>query len=302
MELKYKLDHKMKMARDFENQGKFLHAAQLYFSLLEDFPDNSEVNVNLANLFEMMGNSESGINLLTSHLEKDPEDIDARLFLGQFLLRNSKWNEAIDVLSYLAPEEEPVASFFLGYSYFMLKDFELSKKHFLDFLKVENHTELLQEANIYLAKNELNLGNFESALSFAKKAELLYSDFWELNLIYAQTYYNLKMYTHSVTSIEKALKLNPQEPSVFEWAGKIYLKVGDYKKAEFLLRKFIEKQEFISSDIYTKLAEACLKSKKTKDALVYFDLALKLDPDNKSASEGKKNASTILKNNVVNDV
>jgi hypothetical protein len=44
-----------------------------------------------------------------------------------------------------------------------------------------------------------------------------------------------------------------------------------------------------------------LKSKKTTDALAYFEIALKLDPENRFAIEGKKNADTIIKKMVPDD-
>ncbi|MEJ2616549.1 MAG: tetratricopeptide repeat protein, partial [Ignavibacteriaceae bacterium] len=121
-------------------------------------------------------------------------------------------------------------------------------------------------------------------------------NFWELNLIYAIIYYNLGMYAHAIVPVEKAIKLNPKEAVAYEWGGKIYLKLGDYLKAEKLFLKYIEHMDDVSSDIYTKLGEACLNASKAKDALTYFDVALKLDPENIFAKKGKENATNILNN------
>ncbi len=291
----------MKLAQDFESEGKLLHAVQIYNSLLEENPDLVEIYFRLANLYEQMGNINPASNILRQLLEKDPENKEVRLFLGQFFLRNSKWEEAIEILSYILPQEEPVVSFFIGYSHFMLEEFELAKNSFLNFISFEKQSELLHEANIYLAKIELKLKNYENTLIYAKKAEAMYSNFWELNKIYAETYYNLGMYAHAVMPIEKAIKFNPEEPSPYEWAGKIYLKLSDFSKAEKNFLKYIEKIEEVSSDIYTKLAEACLKSQKAKDALAYFDIAIKLDPENQTALTGKNQASLLLNNSVVSD-
>ena len=301
MDPKFKLSHKLKVAHDYESQGKLLHAAQIYISLIQEHPEQIEAYFSLAGLYEHMGNISPAIKLLNTFLENDPENKEVRLFLGQFLLRNSKWEEAIESLSYILPKEEPVVSFFIGYSHFMLKEYELAKISFLNFLSFEEQSELIHEANIHLAKIELKLKEYENALAYAKKADALYSNFWELNQIYAETYYNLGMYAHAVAPIEKAIKLNTDESSPYELAGKIYLKLGDFLKAEKYFLKFIESIEDASSDIYTKLAEACLKADKTKDALVYFDMAIKLDPENKTALAGKDKAVSILNNNKVSD-
>jgi len=278
-----------------------LHSAQIYNQILQEYPDFMDVYYSLANLYEHMGNIKPALDLLKSYLENDPENKEIRLFLGQYLLRNSKWEEAIDVLSFIMPEDEHIVAFFIGYSHFMLGEYELAKISLENFISNEDHPELVQEANIYLAKITLKLKDYENALLYAKKADVMYSNFWELNQIYAETYYNLGMYAHAVTPIEKAIKLNPSESSPYEMAGKIYLKLGDYLKAEKNFLKYIETIEDASSDIYTKLAEACLKGEKPKDALAYFDIAIKLDPENKTALAGKNKAASILNNNMVSD-
>ncbi len=299
MEAVFQLQHRLKTAREFEAQGKLLHAVQVYHLIIQDHPDLVEAYFDLADLYESLGNIIPGINLLESLVEQNPEDKDIRLFLGQYLLRNAKWNEAIEVLSYILPEEEPMVSFFLGYSHYMLEEFEIARLNFLNFIPKQKHSELLYEANLYLSKIEVKLKNFESALNYAKKTEELYSNFWELNYIYADCYYNLGMYAHAVNPIEKAIKLNSKATILLRLAGKIYLKHGDYLKAEKYFLKFIESIEDVSSDDYAKLGEACLKALKAKDALNYFDVAISLDPDNNFAVEGKKNASKLLNNNLV---
>ncbi len=300
-EKKYQLDHKIKQAQDFEAQGKLLHSVQIYNSLIEENPDLIELYFRLSSLYEQLGNLNSASNLLRQIFDKDPENKDVRLYFGQFFLRNSKWEEAIEILSYILPQEEPTVSFFVGYSHFMLNEFELAKNSFLNFISFEKQSELVHEAYIYLAKIELKLKNYDNTLMYAKKAEIMYSNFWELNKIYAETYYNMGMFAHAVMPIEKAIKLNIEEPSVYELAGKIYLKLSEFAKAEKNFLKYIERIEDVSSDIYTKLAEACLKSQKTKDAIAYFDIALKLDPENQSAITGKNQAASLLNNSVVSD-
>lgn len=301
MKNKFQLEYKLKSAHDFVLQGKHLHAIQVYKSIIEESPEFVDTYFHLAELYEQMNNFDSAINLLKTLLENNPDNKDTRLFTAQFLLRNSKWEEAIEVLSFLSPDEENIVSFFLGYSHFMLKEFELAKINFINFIQVDDQAELFYEANLYLSKIEIELKNFRSALEYAKKTETIYSDFWELKLIYAICYFNLNMFAHAITPITQAIELNPKEAENYEWAGKIYLKTGDYLKAEKNFLKCVEMRHEVSSDIYSKLGEACLKASKTEDALNYFDIALKLDPENKFANEGKKNASIILKRTAGSD-
>jgi tetratricopeptide (TPR) repeat protein len=301
MSERYQLDHKLKVAADYQAQGKYLHAIQLYNLIINENPEFTVVYFHLAELYEKMGNLTPAFDLLYELLDNDPENNEARLFLGQLLLRNSKWEEAIEILSLILPEENHIVAFFLGYSHFILKEHEMAKINFLTYISFNEQTELLHEANLYLAKIEIELGNFESALTYAKKTDIIYSDFWELNLIYGIIYYNLGMFAHGIVPIEKAIRLNPKEASSYEWGGKIYLKLGDYLKAEKLFLKYIEHMDNVSSDIYAKLGEACLNASKTKEAISYFDVALKLDPENIFAMKGKENATYILNKNKASD-
>ncbi len=293
----YQFDHKMKMAKEFESSGKLLHSVQIYHSLIENYPDDTEAYFNLADLYEHFDNIDSAIIMLKDFLNRAPENKEVRLFLGQYLMRNDRWMDANDVLSYILVEDEPIVSFFLGYSNFKIKEYKVSKTNFLNFISVEEHSELVQEAYLFLAKIEVELKEFKNALAFAQKAKILYENSWELNSISAVSYFHLGMFAHAIISIEKAIKINSKEKTLRELAGKIYLKSGDFLKAEENFLKYIELNETATSELYSSLGEACYKAQKPKDALIYYEMALKLDPDNQSALNGKEIAKTTLDKN-----
>ncbi len=102
-------------------------------------------------------------------------------------------------------------------------------------------------------------------------------------------------------SIEKSIKLNPNSIISYEWAGKIFLRARDYLKAEEYFSKFIDSAEEISSETYSNLAEVYLHAKKIQSALDYFELALKIDPNNKNALMGKKNISRKIDSKISKD-
>lgn len=295
------IEYKIKTARQYEAEGKLLHSVQIYNSIINMKPDYFEAYFSLAELYESLGNIEPALSLLYELLNENEENDEIRLFTGQYLLRNARWEEAIVTLSYILPDDEPMVSFFLGYSYYMMGDYELAKHNYVGFINNEKESELVHEANFHLAKIEIELKNYEKSLKHIKNAEALYSNYWELNLLYAICYYNLDMHTHAIIPIEKSIKLNPKEASSYRWAGKLYLKIGDYLKAEKQFLKFIELTEYASSENYAELAEACLKNKNAKDAVTYFEMAIRLDPENKHAYEGKEYASNLISKNSASD-
>ena len=173
------ITHKMKLASDFEMQGKFLHAVQIYNSIILEKPDFTDAYFALGEVYEKIGNIEPAIGMIRNFLTNNPENKEVRIYLSEFLMRNERWEDANEILSYVLPEEEPVISFFLGYSHFMQKDYEVARINFLNFLNHSEPDEMLQEANLYLAKIDINLKDFKSALEFLKKTEVVYSNFWE---------------------------------------------------------------------------------------------------------------------------
>ena len=301
MHIDHRAQYKLKTAREFEAQNKPLHAIQIYNLLIKDYPDYTEPYYRLAEIYEDAGKLNNAINLFEKISKIQPADKDVKLYYAQFLIRNAKWEKAIQIFSFISPEEQPIVFYFTGYAYFMLKDFELAKVNFLSFIISDEQPEIIQEAYLFLAKVEIELKEFENALRYAKKAEVLYADYWELHVIYAQIYLNRDMINHAIKSVEKAMQFNPKEPAVFVWAGKIHFKNNDYKKAEQFFTKYIELSEDISSKDYTLLAEVYLHSGKFKEALTYFDFAVKLDPQNKTAVEGKNNAQNLLTKNSMSD-
>ena len=270
-----RIKFKLKLASAFISEGKNLHAVQVYLNLIEE-TEREEIYFHLAELYEDMGFIDSGKNIL-SNLVRLKNNNDATLYFGQYLLRNSRWIEAIEILNSIS-ETTPAALFLIAYSYMMLNEFELAKEYFADFITFDEKNDLKQEANLYLAKIEYELKNYDSALTYAKDAQFIYSEFWELNLVLAKVYYSLNMFTHSVLPIEKAIKLNPKDTAVLEFAGKIYFQLEEFKKAEHYFSECIENSSEISAEIYTLLAKSFLKLLKVKEANLFVDLALKIDP------------------------
>lgn len=282
-----RIKFKLKLVSAFISEGKNLHAVQVLKYLAEE-TGREDIYFQLAELYEDMGFVDAGINVLTDLTQLKVNNNDISLYFGQYLLRNSKWNEAVKVLNDIV-NSTPAALFLIAYSYMMMNEFELAKEYFSKFILSDEKNDLKQEANLYLAKIEYELHNYDSALNYATNAQFLYSEFWELNLILAKVYYSLDMFTHAVNPIQKAIKLNPKDASVQEFAGKIYFQLQDYKKAEKFFSEFIELSSDISAEIYTLLAKSFVKQRKIDEANLFFDLALKIDPAYLPAIAGKGN-------------
>ncbi|MEI7812563.1 MAG: hypothetical protein WCJ01_09070 [Ignavibacteria bacterium] len=280
------VEFQLKKAAEFESQGKFLHSIQIYHSIIRENPEHIPGYIKLATLYERMENLNAAVGLLEHYLYHVTDNNDIRLFMGEIYLKNRMWNEAVSVMSLIALEEQPLVSFFLAHAYFMLNEFESSRVHYVTFLNNNDNTEYHFESYLFLAKCCIEIEKFSEAMSYINKAEKIYSN-WETSWLMGIIYYYQSMYYHAVIAFEKAIKLNEKEISLLEWAGKSYLKLGDYINAYKHLLKYIN---FVgpSSAAYTDIAIACLNLQKTDEAVLYFDTAIMLDPKNQIALEGKK--------------
>lgn len=294
MEKSLSLEHRMKIAEEFELSGKNLHAIQIYNSIIESEPGCSEAVTKTASLYIKTGNPGAASGILNDFLEENPDNIEVRFYFAELLIAIREYERAAEILSFINPAQEPVAVFLQGYSFFMLCEYEIAKKYFTDFISLDPQGELLYEAYFYIAKAEINLHNYDSSLSALKKAGPALGNFWEYNYIFSMLYFNIGMYAHAAKYAERSINLNNGEAVHYNLAGNIYLKLGDYVKAETNFRKYIKMTENILPDTFTLIAEACLNNNKTEEALEFYEKALKADPLSKPALEGKKNAVRLI--------
>lgn len=290
------IEFKLNNAKKFAASGKFLHASQLYKSLIEEFPDNAEPYFQLAQLYQDQNLSKESENLLLNYLNENPDRIDVIIYLAQIYLKSSKWNEVVEILTPVTPDEEPYALFLIGYAYFMLEDYEIAKINFENFLKFNNEPELFYETQLFLSKIYLAQNKFNKALEYAEKSEKFYSNYWELKFIYAEIYLSTKMIKHAIKNIETCIKMSTANYKVYKLAGEIYYKAKNYIKSEKYFVECISLNENQSTYLYIKLADICIKNKKIDEAVNYYDLVLKINSKHNIALKGKKNALSLLKN------
>jgi len=295
----YRIPHKMKSAKEFEVQGKALHSIQIYKSLIDEYPDYYDAYLHLAELYERLGSIDAAKSVFEIVLNLQNSENDIKLYYGQFLMRTSEWNNAIDVFRKISADDEPICSYFVGYLYLLLKDYEATKVHLLNFIISDEGQELIYEAYFYLAKAEFELNQYDNSLKYLKKAEVLLSDYWELYVQYAKTYYSLSMQNHAIKSIKKAISINSKEPLVYYWAGKIFFSNSEMNKAIENYTHFLKLNEKITSDELINRANNLTRLGKLKEALVTFQKAEILNSNLINASEAITKSKIILDKKII---
>jgi tetratricopeptide (TPR) repeat protein len=262
----------MKQAKEFESQGKYLHSVQVYYSLINEFPDLASAYLRLAALYENNNNEDSAEEIYKQVLTATPDD-ELRIDFARFLIRKMQWLDALNILVEVNPEKYPIVSFLVGLCYMFIKEYELAKINFLNFIVSDEHPGLIYETYFFLSKIDLNLKFYENALKYVRRSETIFDDYWELNLIYARLYFEQEMFTHSLEHLQKAIKINSKNVIVNYWAGKIYLKMNQNKKAQFHMNYYLDLIEAGTAESCSDKAKKYLKAGKFKEALVNFEMA-----------------------------
>ncbi|MBI2418197.1 MAG: hypothetical protein HYV28_09920 [Ignavibacteriales bacterium] len=288
----YEFRHRLDRANKMIAEGKELHAIQLLYKLIEDFPEDEQAVIALASVYEKSGNIISAEEAVKKGLDNNPANIQLRLFAGHFYFKQLRWQDSIDALSGVVPEEEPLAAFLSAYAYYHLHDYIFAKRYFLIYIANPVSGDFKADAFYYAAKISIELGEYQEAFEYLRKAEELAGDRKAYPFLYAVIYYYLGMHTHALDAIEKSISLEEINGDVFEWAGKISLQCKRYDKAERYLRKSIEKYNHTNPAIHANLGIACLYNKKLSDAQHFFELALAQNPNESTAQLGMKKINT----------
>ncbi|MFC2133237.1 tetratricopeptide repeat protein [Bacteroidota bacterium] len=284
-------EFKLKSALEYEKEGKLLHAVQVLTPLLNEENSRRTACIRLAGIYEKLNNVTAASEILNSYLNDKPEDDNVRKFFGQFLIKHSLYEEALDILSSLPVELHQEIYFLLGIANFYLNDYKIAKINFDTFIKKNSKSDLLPEAYLYLAKTYSELGQFDEAMKIARESEKLFSFNYEVHLTLAVIYFHKKMYYHAKDAVKKALSMNEEDALLLEWAGKIFFKLGEFEETEKYLRLCIEYPN-PSSETLSLLGLACLNTNKLSDASIFFDESLKINPRNREAIEGKIRCSS----------
>lgn len=264
-------------AERYKAEGNLLHSFQICSSLIEEFKEELEAYILYSEVCEAMGNINPAIEALRNYTVNYADDKYGIMYFGEFLLRNSRWDDAINALSLILPEDIPEVSFLIGYSHFKLQEYQHTVIHLKRYMQMVK-SKLEPESIFLLLKSLIQLNEFSDALKLLKKYEKTFYHDYTFNMLFGIVYYELEMIEHAVTHIEKALAIRQDDPEINLWAGKIYFKVQDYSKSESSLLYFINHSESITPEACYLLAEIYLQKNNIDESLKYYDLAVKLEP------------------------
>ncbi len=297
----FKFQEKLSLAASYESLENYLHAIQIYTSLIEEDDSYLETYLRFINLYERTGRIEEGAKVVDRMVKSNPKKDYALLTSAEFYMRYSFWEKAAEVLSALDAADYPFIDYWRGLCYYNLKNYDAARFSLEYYYKYSDVDDLAAQVLLLLVKVEFELGNFEDALEYAGKFEYLDSHNWEINLLFAKVYFELDMLTHAVIKIEKAFRRKKRKPEIMETAAKIYFRSGEYDKAEKYFNLLLESTDEISAEVYSYIVALAKENKEFDKAQLYYELALKIDPGFQTAINARNSQSSKKTSRVRNE-
>ncbi|MBE2280971.1 MAG: tetratricopeptide repeat protein [Ignavibacteriaceae bacterium] len=280
-QLEIYLHHKIVQALEFENEGKNLHALQIYTSLIEEYPEFEDAYYLLAELHKNSKNKNLSLQVLEKLIDFAPLNSKAKLFYVNFLLEFKEFDKLSGFINQVDEKDDPAVVFFKGFIAYKMDKFEDSIKEFKKYLQMPGIENFKDETLILLSKIFTKIDRPNDALEYLNKVEVIENNF-EFFLYRGICSFLTGSTSLARQDLEKALKLNEKDTSVYEWLGEIYLFFEQYQKLVDLYNRFMEKFH-ATPGMYVKLGISYLNLKKYKEAEAYLKSAIQIDPENKDA-------------------
>lgn len=217
-----------------EREGKGEAALRIMENAIARFPSGSNL-FNLANLQYRWGRLEEARQNLGLLLDRFPQDYRATSFLAQLELAGGDPQRAASLYEELVkrkPEYKELDS--LGLSYFLMGRYEKAVENFsraLDLVPTSPVATLnLADALQMVGENAESVRLYQQVIDKVER-DPSSAEQWQMLTVKAQAWAHLGEERKAVTSVQRALRLSPENPQAAFEAALVYVLVGDETSA-----------------------------------------------------------------------
>lgn len=307
--LQYNPDHLPSLFRLGELYYKnkdLLKSAEIYRKIVNRTPgttDTINALLELGKIYILMERYDEAVLVLKKALDLDPNPkIDIFYELGKAYYYGGRKDKAIEIWkfaldkTYITPEEKNKIHFILAKSYQNLGAYDLAV---VELKKIDVNEK--NSTNAYMEFGNLykNLKDYQTAISYYLKVfESIDSSVKEKKVaatsiaecyILTQDQQNLES---AKSWINKAIRLDPNDPKTKILKAKIFIKSGSTNDLEnaieiLLPLSYEDSSTDLLKEIHLNLGEAYYKNKEYRRALQSYQMVLQIDPLNETAIKHK---------------
>jgi len=221
---------KLDKVTEFMNNGEFNEAISLINPILEEYPNNIILMLDLAYCYANLSRYEKSIELYSKIIEFAPENSSGYTGLG-FIYRKQGKNEAAIkefTKGILYSPDNAIAHFEKAEALFEIDEYEESLKSYykaLQFSGAETEAETLHR----IAQVNLGLKNYDKAIKIGNDVLSRDPTYISINSIIALAYYLKEDWKNAELYSEKYLKAIPEDESASNLLHEIKEKLKENK-------------------------------------------------------------------------
>lgn len=270
-------------ARAYVNEGKYLHAEQLYHRLIREEPQLMEIYTELASVYAENGKVGAGIHILEKALHRFPAHEQLLFMLGSFHLQAGNHDKAIGLLQKLYGKGLPHVHFSAGIAHFYKGNMKRAEEQFRITLNLNPRFPKIHES---LGELLIRRGAFAEAIHHLKLGIRGDPYSWVSHHLLGTAYHALNDPKNAYNEFVLAIEMSPNEPLSWQKCGEVLLEMKRYDEAEQYLRKALELQPDFA-DALANFGQLWLLRGDRVQSEAYFNKALSVDPHHARARFGK---------------
>lgn len=276
-------------ARGFAADGKWLHAIQVYRTILDEDPGTDDAVVELASAYAALGRLESAENLLLEHAGASERPEPFLFILGSILFRAGRIPEAhrhfVRVMRVERQLDRHVRARLHYYMGAILADdhkWSVAEHHFRTVVHLEPAFPRIHESIAEVLLRRGRLDDAATELSVALKEEPLS---WTANYLSGLLATRRRAWEDALKSFTQAVDIDPSEPRGWHKCGEALLALRRLNDSERYLRKALELNPAMT-DAVVEFGYLALQRGDTEAAEELFERALQMDPGHRRAMAG----------------
>ncbi|HEY4612473.1 MAG TPA: tetratricopeptide repeat protein [Bacteroidota bacterium] len=288
----------LERARGFVNDGKHLHAVQLYRRITELMPSLEVGWIELAETYAELKQLDAAERALLEARQHTRDRYEITFLLGNLNLKRQQYDEALSYYKALLAEEKLLPArmrthltFNLGLIAFHRNNFRLAEDYFRKVQQLDQHFPKINESIAELLLRRGAVAEAVGLLSSALKHDP-YS--WIGHYLLGVGYMRLYDWRNAYEEFVTAIEMDPKEPATWQLCGEVLIALQQLDEAEQYLRKALELNPHLT-DAVANFGSLFLKRGDQQRAREFFEKALALDPKNRKALQGKAELNVATK-------
>ena len=273
----------LEQAREFAEEGKLLHAVQLYRRLLHAVPLFEEPYLRIAQIYAEWGRYDQAEQLLLTGHRRNPGNPEFMLMLGELFQRRGDYGAAVECYSSLGPMRLPEAHFNLGIAYMRQEQWKKAEEELRLTLLLDPH---FPEVHEILGEILIKRKQYSTAASELRRG--IRDDHYSAvaHRLLGIALLNQYEYLKALDEFVLAVDMDPHDAAAWQLCGDTLLRLRRFGEAEPYLERALALNPH-SPDASASFGFLCLYRGERAKALDAFNNALKEQPGHPRALDGR---------------